>query len=242
MDKIFSPIKGRVIQFIEKQGIKKENFFEKTGLSASNFKGSGAKSELGGDKIAKILTVYSDLNPNWLMTGEGEMLRSAEPEIQTGNSSVFNVKLVGQYAYAGYLNGFADTEYLETLPTIPFIIPDGQTTRGQYLAFEVRGDSMDDGSTSSILEHDIVLGRLVATHFYDGVKLHFRKWFFIIVHESEGVIIKQITAHDVTNNTITIHSLNDIYKDKVLQLSEVKRIYNVVQMVRRSKPYPIHGI
>jgi phage repressor protein C with HTH and peptisase S24 domain len=238
MDKIFSPIKGRIIQFIERQSITKDNFFEKTGVSASNFKGKGAESELGGEKIAKILTSYPELNPSWLITGEGAMLRTEVVEVSPLNTSVFNVKLVGQYAYAGYLNGFSDPEYMETLPTVPFLIPEGQTTRGQYLAFEVRGDSMDDGSTNSIVEYDIVLGRLIAPHFYDNSKLHYKKWYFIIVHEHEGVIIKQITAHDVENKTITVHSLNELYADRVIHLGEVKRIYNVVQLLRKSKPYP----
>lgn len=75
MDKIFSPIKGRVIEYIERQCIKKEEFYIKTGITSSNFKGSGKLSEIGGDKIAKILSKYCDLNPEWLLTGKGEMLR-----------------------------------------------------------------------------------------------------------------------------------------------------------------------
>ncbi len=75
MDKIFSPIKHRVILYLDNQGIKKSIFFKKTGISPSNFKGSGAKSELGGDKIVKIITVFEDINPEWLLTGKGEILR-----------------------------------------------------------------------------------------------------------------------------------------------------------------------
>lgn len=242
MDKIFSPIKGRIILFIENQGVTKESFFDKTGLSASNFKGAGAKSELGGDKIVKILTEYPILNPDWLLKGEGNMLRTPNEQSSTPiNNSVFNVRLVGQYAYAGYLSSFGDAEYLDSLPTVPFLIPEGIRPKGQYLAFEVRGDSMEDGSPNSIMEHDIVLGRLIAQHYYDHSKLHYKKWFFIIVHESEGVIIKQITDHNVESKTITIHSLNDMYPDRTLMLSEVKQIYNVVQLVRKSSPYPING-
>ena len=56
MDKILPPIKQRVIDFIADQNIKKVDFFNTTDISASNFKGKGMESELGGDKIAKILT------------------------------------------------------------------------------------------------------------------------------------------------------------------------------------------
>lgn len=78
MDKIFSPIKGRVIEYIDYLGITKEYFYETTGLHASNFKGKGGLSELGGDKIAKILTVFNKLSSKWLLTGEGPIEDDAE--------------------------------------------------------------------------------------------------------------------------------------------------------------------
>lgn len=78
MDKILSSIKGRVLQYIEYKGITKKSFYEITGISSSNFKGAGAKSELGGDKIITILTTYTEINPIWLLLGEGNMLKDRE--------------------------------------------------------------------------------------------------------------------------------------------------------------------
>jgi hypothetical protein len=75
MDKIFSPIKGRVFDFLNNQSIGKEYFYKTTGITASNFKGKGALSEIGGDKIAKILTAFPQLSARWLIIGEGAMLR-----------------------------------------------------------------------------------------------------------------------------------------------------------------------
>lgn len=76
MDKIFAPIKGRIYEYLDKQRIKRDIFYKNTGISPSNFKGKGAISEIGGDKIAKILTTYPSINPDWLLTGQGDMLRS----------------------------------------------------------------------------------------------------------------------------------------------------------------------
>lgn len=89
MDKILSPIKGRVLQYIDSQGLTKKSFFDKTGISPSNFKGAGAKSELGGDKIVTILTSYQDINPYWLLLGKGNMIADSESEqvdLQIDNS------------------------------------------------------------------------------------------------------------------------------------------------------------
>lgn len=81
MDKIFSPIKTRVLQYLDYKGILKENFYQVSLISASNFKGNGAKSELGGDKIVKILSIYPEIDANWLLLGKGEMLRKNTNEI-----------------------------------------------------------------------------------------------------------------------------------------------------------------
>lgn len=69
-------IKEKILAFLDFKGIKKTSFFEEAGISPSNFKGNARLSELGGDKIAKILTVYPELSAEWLMRGEGEMIRS----------------------------------------------------------------------------------------------------------------------------------------------------------------------
>jgi hypothetical protein len=67
--------KERILYFIESQQINKEYFFEKVGLSYSNFKGIQKKSGLNTDAIVKILSIYPELNVEWLITGNGEMLK-----------------------------------------------------------------------------------------------------------------------------------------------------------------------
>lgn len=44
------------------------------------------KSDLGDKTIAKILNVYQDLNRVWLLTGEGEMLKSSVSQSANGNN------------------------------------------------------------------------------------------------------------------------------------------------------------
>lgn len=68
-------IKERILYFIENQREKKELFFEELGMSYANFKGVQKKSALGSDKIDKILSKYPKINPEWLLTGQGEMLK-----------------------------------------------------------------------------------------------------------------------------------------------------------------------
>ena len=71
-----SEIKRRILQYVEYLNITREEFYKKVSLNGANFRGKSALSELSGDKIANILRCYPDLNPDWLLLGDGEILRS----------------------------------------------------------------------------------------------------------------------------------------------------------------------
>ena len=72
----FSTLKEKILTFLAEMGIRKVDFFESTGIQSSNFKGANVKSAPGGDMLVKILTLYPELSAEWLMRGEGEMLRT----------------------------------------------------------------------------------------------------------------------------------------------------------------------
>ncbi|TDS57882.1 hypothetical protein [Myroides indicus] len=80
MKKILAPIKERILLYIQNKGFEKMKFFENLDISASNFRGKGLYSEVGGEAIAKILSQYKDLNPEWLLTGNGLMLKDYKKE------------------------------------------------------------------------------------------------------------------------------------------------------------------
>lgn len=171
----------------------------------------------------RILAEYLGVSTDWLLNGdEGNVELTPVLEF-------VDFPLVRQCAYAGYLSGYADEEYVESLPTATFIID--QTIHGKYISFDVKGDSMNDGSADSYQEGDRVLCREVQLNLWAESKLHFTKWDFVIVHK-DGVLLKRIINHDVENKTITIHSLNPLYQDKVLSLCDVSQILNVVQQMR----------
>ncbi len=178
----------------------------------------------------KILLSFPQYNKAWLLSGEGDPIkRNLEDEAVPKIIEFENFPFVSQKAYAGYLSGYADAEYVDSLPTVAF--PVDHTPLGKYLVFEVKGDSMDDGSYDSYLSGDLLLCREVRMDLWKDSKLHFTKWDFVIVHE-EGILVKRIVNHDVVNHTITIHSLNELYPDRVIDLCEVRQILNVVNMMR----------
>ena len=67
----------RLKEFIDSQGITIASFEKAVGLSNSSFrKALQSGNGIGSDKLENILKVYPDLSSEWLLRGEGPMLRS----------------------------------------------------------------------------------------------------------------------------------------------------------------------
>lgn len=216
-------------------------------------------------KILISLEDAYGINRKWLETGEGEMLLegsttsvprmeakplhlASDPNDYDNDGTPFEelpdgtirmrVPIIPHKAYAGYLRGFQDPEFYEDLNTISIDV--FKQHRGHYIAFEVKGDSMTtlepEYFRDSILDGWIVVGRELQRSKW-RYKLHthaYESW--VIVHKTEGILIKQIIAHDVENGYITIHSLNpnkEEYPDEQLFLDDIDQIFNIVQTVNR---------
>lgn len=75
---ILENTKHRILQYIESKGIAKSIFYEKTGIKRGLLDKDKMDSTVSDVFIAKILATYPDINPLWLITGEGEMLNQNE--------------------------------------------------------------------------------------------------------------------------------------------------------------------
>lgn len=226
-------IKERLADFLSYKGIGQDKFAQIANLSrgfANNVGDSIRQSSLN-----KIKAAFPELNTLWLTSGVGNMLIQPSPSIQQNAHSVENldymsVPVVHIKARCGYLAGYEDTGYIDTLPTMPVIVD--RTYHGKYMIFEAEGDSMDDGTRSSICDGDKLLCREVRRDLWLP-KLHIHDWYFVIVHRTEGIAIKQITNQD-ENGNITCHSLNNMFNDYTVNLDDVLEIYNVIKVVERN--------
>lgn len=220
-------------------------YFNDSNLDFASFMGEkpsttsgwvSGKRGIGKSVIDKITDKLPQINPTWLLTGEGDMEVGKSPSsIQSNAHAVedlnyMNVPVVHIKARCGYLAGYADEGYIDSLPTMPVIVD--KTYHGRYMIFEAEGDSMDDGTRNSICDGDKLLCREVRRDLWLP-KLHINDWYFVIVHRTEGIAIKQITAQD-ENGNITCHSLNDMFNDYTVNLDDVAEIYNVIKVVERS--------
>ncbi|OGX88167.1 LexA family transcriptional regulator [Hymenobacter glacialis] len=126
-----------------------------------------------------------------------------------------NIELVPQKAAAGYLNGYADREYLEVLPK--FRLPMLSQT-GTYRAFEIAGDSM-----LPIASGTVIVGRYVEdwATVKDGTPC-------VVVSSRDGIVFKRVFNKLRSGAMFVLHSDNpnfspyDINVDDVLEIWEAK--------------------
>ena len=71
----------RLKEYIDLKGVTVAAFERSIGMSNASFGKSLKQGKgIGSDKLEKILSVYPDINPSWLLTGAGEILLSKTPK------------------------------------------------------------------------------------------------------------------------------------------------------------------
>ena len=218
-------LKERLSYFIEYKGLTVQSFEKTVGLS------NGAVSKMGDNTrrstIDKISNFFCDLNKNWLLTGEGEMLIGEYP---TGNDITIhkrgiwkkvNVKseyityLLPMSAMGGSLTGFASPSiFLKDCETI--ISP----IENVDFAITVYGDSMSPEYPSG---SRVLIKKINPNIFIDWGKTY-------VLDTPNGVIVKEVHECKEKPGYIKCHSINPDpkFSDFEVPLSEVYGMYRVL--------------
>jgi len=118
-----------------------------------------------------------------------------------------NIELVPHKAAAGYLNGYADPEYIKELPRFRLPI----LNQGTYRAFEITGDSM-----LPILPGTIVIGEWVENlkHLKNGKS-------YVLVTDREGIVYKRVFNYLDENGKLFLVSDNRQYAPYQIDATDV---------------------
>ena len=126
-----------------------------------------------------------------------------------------------------YLNNLNDMKFLNKLPRVGFLVD--QVSVGNYLAFEILNNSMENGQANGIPQRSIILGKRasekeLSKKFAEDNAL----WVLICTNT---IMCKEITAYDKKNKSITCHSLNNSpeYPDFEVPIIDVLQFYKLIK-------------
>ncbi|MEE3725377.1 hypothetical protein EJN86_11570 [Riemerella anatipestifer] len=103
----FATTKERIIQYIDFKGIKIKDFYKKTGIKRGFLDSDKLKSSVSDVFLAIIFATFNDVNPIWLITGEGEMLKTHK-HYTTEQSALSTVAEPNEGGYNKYISALED--------------------------------------------------------------------------------------------------------------------------------------
>ncbi len=135
------------------------------------------------------------------------------------------IDLIPQKASAGYLNGYADPEYLEDMPKfkLPFL-----SKNGTYRAFEISGDSM-----LPLLPGTVIICKYLETpgDIKDGKP-------YVLLTKTEGIVFKRVFHEDSKENTFELVSDNKFYQSYEVNTDDIMEIWEAVMFISQNFPDP----
>ena len=205
----------RIKQYIDYKSISVAAFEKSIGMSNASFgkclKKGGA---IGTDKLENILSVYPDISPNWLLTGNGDMLRNTTELTPTKDGT--GIPLIPVEAMAGCFTG-SQTVLLQECDH--YVVP--AFKNADFLIY-VRGDSMQPRYYS---------GDMVACKMLPPTDLFFQWGKVYVLDTDQGALIKKV-EQGTDDETITLVSENENYKPFQIPRRAVYHIAIVMGLIR----------
>lgn len=224
-------VSARVGQYIEARGISYYAFENSLGASRGSIsKAVKDGKSIGSNMLEKILLLYTDLNPTWLLTGEGEML--VDNGWQDSNINTYRLKtdttlesqqipLYDLEAVAGLVPLFSDNKAFT--PVDHIMIPHLPKCDG---AVYVTGDSMYPLLKSG----DIVMYKEI-NDIQNGIFWGEMYLLSIDMAGEEYITVKYIQkAKD--SRCIKLVSENKHHQDKEVELAQVRALALVKASIR----------
>ena len=245
-------IGSKLKEYFDSKGITQVNIASQLGVSKSYVNALFTGKREFGKQQAENWSNLFGLSSSWLLTGDGEMLKkdstievspviekSGEYLTENTNGVKFYdigngkyrivVKKVPYSAYGRFINE-ADTLEPDKEGWKEESFESDQIVHGKYLAFDVKGESMDDGTRNSFEEGDVILVReLGKQHWHDPIRFKERPYWVIV--SGTSVLLKQMIAQNMRTGDLTFHSLNSSpeYSDFTLNVNEIRALYYVLQ-------------
>ncbi len=213
---------GQNLKYLRKlRGWTQEEFSNKLGIKRSLI---GAYEEERADPRLEVLEIIADIFKLTLdelllqdlsNTGNSYLAKRRQQKMMTAERNL--IHFVPVKAAAGYLAGYADSEFIDELNT--FTLP--MLAGGQYRAFEIIGDSMMPTPSGSI-----IVGEKIDNN-PDEIKSNQP---YIVVSRNEGIVYKRIVKNNRQKNKFTLVSDNPQYQPYQVNAEDIVELWHA-QMV-----------
>lgn len=215
-----STVKGRLLTYLKEKRIPQTEFCRNLGV-APTYIGVIRKS-IPPEKINKIVSIYPDLNRDWLLYGEGNMFsdESNDP-LKLLQNAGYMVPLLPVAAFAGNITAWSQS--VEARECEKIISP----VKGIDFAIRISGDSMEpsfrDGSIIFIKKID---------------DKAFIPWgHAMIVDSANGVLFKDVFPSEKGKKYIEARSINAKYPPLQIPQDCIHGLYRVVTTLTTVSSY-----
>ena len=123
-------------------------------------------------------------------------------------------------AAAGYLNGYADEEFIDELNTFTLPMLGG----GEYRAFEIIGDSMLPTPSGSV-----IVGQRTGNDLEEIRNNH----AYIVVSRTEGIVYKRILKNEEARNRLTLVSDNPAFQPYQVNAEDILEIWQAQMVISK---------
>jgi transcriptional regulator with XRE-family HTH domain len=215
---------GQNLKYLRKlRGWTQEEFAVKLGIKRSLI---GAYEEERADPRLEVLEIAGDifkLSLDELLlkdlsnTGSNYLAKRRQQKMMTADRNI--IHFVPVKAAAGYLAGYADSEFIDELNT--FTLP--MLSGGNYRAFEIIGDSMMPTPSGSI-----IVGEKIDNT--DEVK---NDQAYIVVSRHEGIVYKRIVKSNKAKNKLTLVSDNPQYQPYQVNTEDVVELWQAQMVISK---------
>ena len=203
---MYCTLKERILAFIEKMGLTKAQFEKNAGLSNGFVDKSGDNSRRSS--LDKISTAYPQLNMVWLLTGEGEMLKTSTEQTET---TPYTVPLVPISAQGGSFNDFVvsvrDSDCEKVISPVKHV----------DFALTVTGDSMAPEYPGG---SQVLVRKVDEKAFIEWGRVY-------VLDTCNGTVIKKLNPGR-DESEVLCASINPDYQPFYVKLSDVYGLYRVM--------------
>ncbi len=206
-------VKERLLQFLKAKGVSKAGFARLMGVSEAYV--STMRKSLPEARVTKMTELFPDLNRDWLLYGEGEMLLTPEKRKNEKDREADRedyVPLLPVAAYAGSLQAYSES--VNPWDCIPLPIK----MKGVDFAITVTGDSMEP-----IIHHGViaVLAKINERAFIPWGNP-------MVVDTANGAYVKVLKPSADGDESIEAISYNPEYPPFKIPTDSIHAIYRIV--------------